>query len=434
MSYQIELQDKSTVEKDLTISIERAAFNGKFEQRLSRLASQAHLKGFRPGKAPKDMVKKTYGPKIYDDVLNDFVNEALRDTLTKNKMPVIDTAISNFSNGESETDPVKVNLTLSLFPEPKVENYQGLTVEYKVKKFDAAAVEDRLNRLREMFGEVKDAEGRTDVKAGDIITMTYVAMHDGVEDKNLSANDQMIELGKSQLPEEIEKEIIGAKLNESREVKYTFPETASEELKNKEYVLNITVTKLQEKVLPEVNDEFAKKSGLGETVEDVKTYLEKQVKRGLESSNNESRDTGLLDAIIKENDFELPQVLVDREIRNILAEMRLLNPKDKNFETAPVEQYRHILTERASERVKRYIIIDKLLELEKIDATDTDVEKFLDEIAEKEGRSRTEIDSEFGYPKRMDSIKRMSSVSTLFERLSASSKLVETEDKTELNN
>lgn len=432
MSYQIELQDKSTVEKDMIISIERNAFDGKYEKQLSRIASQAHLKGFRPGKAPKDMVKKTYGSKIYEEVLNEFVNEALRETITKNKLPILETNISQFSQGEKDGDPVTVNLTLSLYPEPKIEKYKGLRVEYKVSPFSSDAVDMRIERLREMLAETNDVTDETvPAKDKDIVTIDYVAKFEGNKDDNLSANGQTIELGQHQLPEELEKVIVGMKLGETKTTSYTFPDTAAEELKGKTYELEITLVKLQEKKLPELNDEFAKRTSLGEDLASLREYLEKQVKNSVDSSNQESRDTAIIDAVVKENDFELPQVLIDREIRNLLAEMRVLNPKDKNFETAPVAEYRHILSDRASERIKRYIVIEELLKAEAIDPNDDDVETFLDDVARKESRTRDEINKDFSYPKNKDAIKRMAGITTLFEKISADTELVAVEAKKE---
>ncbi len=434
MSYQIDLQDKSSVEKDLTISIERAAFNSKMEKQLSRIATQAHMKGFRPGKAPKHIVKQTYGAKIYDEVLNEFVNDALKETLAKNELPIIDTAISKFSEGEGEGAPLTVNMVLSLYPNPTIEKYKGLTVEYVATKFDEKAVDERLDRIREMFAVTNDVENRKIVKEGDIITMSYEAFYEDQKSEQLSGEGQVIELGKGQLPEEIEKELVGMELDVPKSIPYTFPEGAAEELKGKEYSLKMVVSKIQEKVLPEVDDEFAKKTSLGDDVAAVRANLEKQVKGTVEATNNEARDTAILDTVVKENDFELPQVLIDREIRNLLAEMRVLDPKDKNFDRTPVENYRHIMTDKAAERIKRYIVLENLLKQEKIEASDDEAEKFLDNIAEKEERSREDINRDFGYPDRMDAVKRMASVTTLFERLSAESKLVEKEKEQEDEN
>jgi trigger factor len=427
MSYQIEIEDKSSVEKALTISIDRSAFEGRYQKQLGQMATRAQLKGFRPGKAPKEMVSKSYGSQIYNDVLNGFINEALREAISKNNIPVIDTEISKLSDLEKSDVPVTVNMLLSLYPDPKLEKYKDLSVEYNITKFEDKVVDNRVDQIRGMFAEIKDVSDRTKVFESDIVSINYEAYFEDKKDDNLSASDQIVELGKNQLPKEIEAGLFGAEVGVKNKIKYTFPETATDNLKNKEYELDIEVTKIQAKELPIFDDEFAKKTGMAENVEGLREFISKQAKRGIDSQNKEARDTAILDAVIKENNFEVPRVLVDREIRQMLAEMRILNPKDKNFNEAPVDDYRHIMSEKSTERVKRYIVLEALLKAEEIDCEVEDVEKFLDKVTEESGMTREQVNSEYNYPKQIDGLKRLASVTILFDRLAESSKLTEKE-------
>jgi trigger factor len=438
MSYQVELSDRSTVEKDFSLKIEPEVFDSRFQKELSRLTSQAHLKGFRPGRAPRAMVAKMYGDRIHSDIVSEIVNDALRKTVDENKLSVVGT--SDFSMDESkEGEPISVRMVLSLYPEPKFEKIEGLDVEVSVRNFKDKDLEDRLGSIREMFAETVDVEDRTTVEEGDLVVISYVGEVDGVLEKDLQGEKVQIELGKNQLPEDIEKALIGISVGETREILHALGKDApvaegAEPPEEKEVLFKITLDKIQKKVRPEFTDELAKKTGVAEDVEGLKAFVEKDLRRNFDQKNRDARDGALVEAVIAANEFEVPQALLDREIRYMLAEMKLLDPSQESFHQTPVDQYREVLREQSLGRVKRSVAVEQLLLNFEINPGKEDVDTMLSEMASLHGVEREELNREYGYPGKMDNLIRFCAVrkvtDILAEKMSITEKeMSEEEDK-----
>jgi trigger factor len=431
MSYEVELSDRSSVEKNFSLKIEADFFNSKFQKELSKVTSKAHLKGFRPGRAPRAMVAKMYGGRIHTDIVSDFVNEALRKTVDENNLSLVGT--SDFvMHDVKDGEPVSVSMVLSLYPEPKLEKVEGLEVEVEVQNFTEKDLEDRLASVADMFGEVVDVEDRTTVQENDFIVITYAGEADGKTSDDLKGESVQIELGKNQLPEDIEKALTGMSVGETREVLHQLavnqPEPSEDEGgASKEVLFRITLEKIKKKVLPEYNDEFAKKTGVAETFAELRVFIEKDLKRNFSQKNRDARDNAIVDAVVRENDFEIPQTLLDREIRYMLAEMRLLDPSSEDFHQTPVEHYRELLKEQAGGRVKRGVVVEQLIKDYSITSSKEDVENMLDQLSEEAGVDRSELNREYGYPSQIDNLMRLCSVRRLTNMLSEKVKITEKE-------
>lgn len=428
MSYQVELSDRSPVEKDFALKIEANAFDGRFQQELSRLASKSHIKGFRPGRAPKAMLVKMYGERIHSDIISDFVGEALRKTVDENKLSIVGT--SDFSvESVSVGEPISVKMVISLVPQPELEKCEGFEVEVSVKKVTDDVIADRMEKLRDMFAKDIDVEDRSVVQEGDVVFISYHGEIEGVEEDGLQGKDVRAELGKKELPENIEKALIGVSIGEIKEVTHTFDDTPNEAMKGKEVLFKITLNKIQIRQRPELDDEMAKQTGVAESLSELNEFVKKDIARGFTQHNRDARDAALIDAVVKENDFEVPQALLDREIRVLLAEMRVLDPGREDFHQTPVAQYREIFKDRASERVKRGIVVEQLIKKFSIEPTDQDVDSVLSALSQELEVDRADIDREYGYPSEMEDLKRLAAVRLLTDKLAESSKITEKEIK-----
>ncbi len=436
MSYEVEISERSSVEKNFSLKIEPQSFNNKFQKELSRITSKAHLKGFRPGRAPRAMVAKMYGSQIHTDIVSDIVNEALRKTVDENKLSLVGT--SDFTMHEAkEGEPIAVSMVLSLYPEPEINKIEGVEVEVEVRNFSPEDLEERLGSVPEMFGEVVDVEDRTTVQDGDFITISYTGEASGEASDDLKGESVQLELGKNQLPEDIEKALIGISVGETREVLHMLPaakESGNEEGASKEVLFKITLEKIKKKVLPELSDDLAKRTGVAETLEELKEFIEKDLKRSFDQKNRDSRDNAMIDAVVRENDFEVPQALIDREIRYMLAEMRLLDPSKEDFHQAPVVQYREFLKDQAGSRVKRGVVVEQLLKDFKITSGKDEVESMLDDISRETGVERKDIEREYGYPTQMENLQRLCSVRALTNLLAGKMKIKEKEISREESN
>jgi trigger factor len=427
MSYSVEITDINSVEKNFKINIQRDIYDGKFEKSLVTASSKAHLKGYRPGKAPRAVVKKFYGDRIELDLISDFVREAVVNTSKEKDMPLIDIAPFTIEKNEASS-PLEVSVKVSLYPKPEVSVPSDFVCEYEVLKLGDDEINAYVENIRQMFAVEEEAGEGDVVSENSKVTIAYTASVDGEADEKMASDNQESTLGSKELPEEIEKALIGMKVGDSKEVEYTFPETSTEELKGKAYTFNITLKGLKKRILPELGDDFASKTGLGANMSELKEWVRKKLKRQNSEKNRNARDTAMVAELVKANQFDVPQVLVDGAIREMLVEFRVLNPKDKNFNDAPVDQYRSILGEKGQDRVRQMVIIETLTkDLGFADQTEESVEAFLSSLVEEYEADREELNQEFGFPKEMKFLKRMTGVALLMDELAKKATLKEKE-------
>ncbi len=391
MSYSVELQDVSAVEKDLKVSIERVAFDSKFQKELSKITGQVQMKGYRPGRAPKAMVAKMYGERLESDVVQEFVQQAVKETIDSKGLSLID--VSPFKvNKETNDGPIEVNLQLSLYPEINLNIDNPLTGEVSIREYSEELLNKQLESVRIMFAELKEATDTDIVDQYSVLKCTYDTFVDGEKKDQMSLVEQDVDLSRpNSFPEEIKSQVIGMKAGEEKEISFTFPEDAVEDLKGKTAKINFSLKSFRLRVLPAADDEFAKLLGKYETIGEFKTFLESTIKAEIEKGNMQSRNDALLKAVSDASTVVIPQVLIDDEIRQILVRRKIVDAKDKNASKMPVEGLRGVLGEEAQERIKMGLVYNKLQEKFDIKVEESDIDTMLESFQELFGEKKEDL-------------------------------------------
>lgn len=406
MAYKSSVSEKSEVDRQISIEIPRADYQQKFDKLLSQTASQARLKGFRPGRAPKAMVAKLYGEKIHGDVMSQLVSDAYRDALKEHELQVVGYPEINIDDEDKEKD-LMVTADVSVVPDPSIEDVSGLSFEVQLEEYSEEEYERRLNGMAEQFAEMKPLEGDEQAKTGDLATVDFSGTVDGEPFPGSDGENIFIEIGSGRSIKEIEEGLVGMKLGEEKEVSATLSEESGEELAGKEAVYKVELKTLSEKNVPALDDELAKKTGVAEDLESLKDYVKKALETEVERKNELEREESLVKAIIEKNPFEIPNALIDDEIRNVLFEMGLLDPRDERSYQVDVARFRDNLGEPAGFRVKRSIIMDVLRKREGIEIEDEEVDAWLDNLAEKQEKTRDEINKMYNFPQSAPQLKNL---------------------------
>ena len=394
----VSVEEKGEISRDITMAIPRGEFDAQFNSRLKRAAVQAQIKGFRAGKAPLNVVRKLYGGQIQSDVMGELIDKAYRQAIEEHSLEVVGRPDFDIAPLEDEKD-LQVKVSVELYPRPELADYQGLKVEVEKIEEEEDAVEKQLDRMLDSFSEHKPIEGRTKVENGDIALVVYEAT---IEEKPFDKSDEKgarIEVGSGQFPEDLEKALIGAELEETREILVKVPDTiADPEVAGKDALYIATVKSLFEKVRPEVSDEFVKEKGLGDTVSEVREKIAESIEAEGKRKREQELETKLFEAIIEKSPFEMPQVLVDEEIRTILFEARLLDPSKQESYQFDMTQFRERLGKGAEFRARRRIVLERVIDKEEIKANKEDVEKWLSEKSEEMDRPKEEVEKLYDFP------------------------------------
>ncbi len=429
MDYKISIEEKSEVNRNINIEIPRALYQEQFNKRLAKTASQAKLKGFRPGRAPRAIVAKMYGDQIHNDVVGEMVSEAYHNAIKEHSINVIGMPDINIEDEDKEKD-LKVVAAVSVYPEPEIKDYEGVSFEAEIATFSEEELEKRFEGLREQASKVELNADKSVVEDGDLVMIDYQAQLEGEEEPGEKNEGTYVEVGSGKAFKEIEEALKGAKVDDELSVEVTMPEEAEENLRGKKTTYTVTVKGIYTKILPEMDDEFAKTTGLGETVDEVRDHIRKQLEKEIEQRNTASREEGLFEAIFANNSFEVPEPMVDQEIRRILLEMNILNPQDEKSYSMDVSRFREPLGEGASKRVRQNVVLQRIIEQEGVTFEDEEVDSWLNEVAETEGRERSEIDQAYGFPGNTARIKDFMAMRKTIERLLESANITETAPST----
>ncbi len=420
MNYKFEKAEKSTVK--ISITLDAAEWSAAQQDAYNKTKGKYALPGFRKGKVPMKVLENAYGKGLFfEDAINESFPKYYFEILEKE--PSIEAVARPSLDVEKiGEDGVTLVATVAVKPEVKLGEYKGIKfekVEYNVKDAD---VEDALKRLQERNSRLVAVEGRPAEK-GDTVVIDYSGSVNGVKFEGGTAEKQNLELGSNSFIPGFEDQVVGMNVGEERDISVKFPEDYhAEDLKGKDAVFHIVLHEIKKKELPEITDEFIKDADGAESVEAYKA----ETKKRMQEANDRRADRELEDKIVKtiteKAETEIPDALVENQIDRMVQEMEYrlmyqgLRLEDYlKYAKMSMEDYRKGYEAQARELVKQQLVIEKIIETEKIEATDEDVEKKIEEDAKARDKSVEEYKKEV--EGRMEYLKNEIVIGKLFDFL-----------------
>jgi trigger factor len=425
MDCRTSVEEKSEVGRSISIEIPRELVNEEYERELSKTMAHVHVKGFRQGRAPKAMVAKLYGPQIQGEVLKKVISDAYQEAVQNHSLEVVGFPEISIDNEEELDKDLLVRAEVSVYPKPEVKNYLGLEFNVEVEASSEGRIAERIEGLREQQAELTPISDRVVAQMGDTAQVNYAGTIDGASFEGSSGEDAYVDMGSGKSLPGIEEALVGLTVGEEKSVEVVMPKESGKDVVGKEAEYKLLLKGLFTRVLPELDDEFAKKTKLAEDVAGLKIAIREQIERDAKRVNQIAREDKLFAALIENNPFEVPQVLTDEEIRAILFEMRLLDPRQDSSYQIDVARFRDVLGKTAEFRVRRAIILARIIEKEDMKFSDDEVDSWLGEMVASEGVSREEINKIYGFPKQMSRLKDMMASRKMIEKLLGASKIQE---------
>ena len=421
MKYTFEKAEKSTVKITIKLSAEEwaAAIDAAYEKTKGRYS----IPGFRKGKVPKKVLEGTYGPAIFfEDAINYAFPKYFGEVLDKE--PSIEViAQPDLDIKKIDEKGITMEAIVAVKPEVVLGDYKGIKfnkVEYNVKDEDIEADIKRLQDRNSRLVEVSDRAAQD----GDTVIIDYSGSVDGVKFEGGTAEKQTLVLGSHSFIPGFEEQVVGMAIGEDRDINVKFPEQYhAENLKGKDAVFAIKLHEIKVRELPEVNDEFIKESTGAETLDAYK----QEVKERLEKQNQDRANREIEDEIVKkitENaTVEIPDALVENQVDRMVkeTEYRLSYQGLKlddylKYAGQTMEEYRNGYKKQAEELVKSQLVIEAIIEAEKIEATEKDVEEKIAEMAKAQGREVPDVKKNM-QARQLDYVKNEVIIKKLFDFL-----------------
>lgn len=377
------INELSPVLYEVSVEVPWDEVSKDLEAGYRELARSARVKGFRRGKVPKHIVKKLFGAQVKSEVTGTLVERGLMVAVEKHQLYMV---AQPEVTPEAITDGDPFRFLAKVEVRPKVESvsFDGMTVyEEKVEIADEKITEE-LETLQKRHADVQEPDPMRPAIAGDELKIDYTVELDGEAKEEMAAEDRRIELGEGNLLEEFDTGLMGAQPGEEKTIEVTFPEDhPNEEIKGKTAKFLVKVTGLMERVLPELDDDFAQDCGDFETLADLKADIEKRLTEAAQNRADASLKEQLLDELIRLNDVEVPPSMLKQQQQAMFYEMaNLAQMMGQGFDPSMFGD----VEVRAKRRVQAGILLGAVARIDEIEVDQDAIDAKFQEIAETTGK------------------------------------------------
>lgn len=365
---------------ELEVSVDGDTFKDAVTKAYLKQRKNITIPGFRKGKAPRAFIEKYYGEGVfYEDALEAIYPDAVASAIEEAKLEPVDTPY-DLEIPEMGNDGVTMKFKVTVKPEVELGEYKGLKATKKSTKVTADEVKAELARMQEQNSTVSDVDDRA-VKKNDIVVIDFEGFVDGKAFEGGKAEKYELTIGSNQFIPGFEDQIIGHKIGDKFDVNVKFPEDYLADLASKDAVFKIKLHGIKVKDVPALDDEFAKDVSEFDTLDELKKDIKKQLeKRKNDDAENELHNT-LLEEVAKGIKAEIPEAMIEKTIDDDVNEYSYrLQSQGLKLETylkytgMDMKGFREGFKERAETQVRLNLALEKIIEKEKIEVTEEDIE------------------------------------------------------------
>lgn len=342
--------------------------------------------GFRKGKATRKIIESHYGANVfYEDAVNALYSDKIEDIIDKTGLEVV-----NIENTEvvevSKENGVSIKADIITKPDVEISDYKGIAVKKIVKTVTDEAINAEIDKLRDRVSRMVTVEDRA-VQDGDTAVIDFEGFTDGVAFDGGKGEKFPLEIGSHTFIPGFEEQIIGKNVNDEFDVNVTFPEDyQSEALKGKEAVFKCKLHEIKAKELPELDDDLVKDVSDKDTVDELKADIKEKLEERYKTEADDQVDADIMDKVIENMKAEIPQVMYDRRVDEIVREWSARNRISVSdylkYTGTTAEQFRANFREPAIRQVELRLALEKIAELENLEVNDDDVNNEYNKLAE----------------------------------------------------
>ncbi|WP_142415664.1 trigger factor [Hathewaya massiliensis] len=399
MNVKVEKKEKNIIELEITVGAEK--FNEAMKKAYAKNVKKFNIPGFRKGKAPMQIIKKFYGEGVfYEDAINYCCDDTYPKAISENNIKPVDyPQIDIVQIGEGKDFIYKAEV--STYPEVELAEYKGVEVKEISYEVTEEEVQERLKSVQDSNARIEEKKDGA-VEKGDIAVIDFKGYVDGAAFEGGEAKDYELEIGSGSFIDNFEDQLVGLKIGEEKEVVVNFPEEyGREDLNGKEAKFEVKINNIKFKELPALDDEFAKEVSEFETLEAYKEDLVKQMKEINDFRAKKELEEAVIDKVCENAKMEIPEVMIEKEIDMMLKDLEMrLKYQGLDLEAYyeytnnTEEKVREFMRENAEKRVKTELVISKIAEIEKIEATEEEINEKAKEMAKQYGEENIEKTAE----------------------------------------
>lgn len=382
---QVNIEDLSSVKKIMHIEVPQDDVARKLNEAYNDLKKNAKIKGFRQGKTPRSVLERHYKKEVNDDITQKLIQESLTEAIQETGikpvgMPVLDTPELD------EKVAYKYTATVEVAPEIEEFDYKGLQLTKTLYKSSETEVETQLKMLQKKVSDKELVTEDRPIKESDFAVIDYTVYVDGQPVADASpVENYNLKVGEGSIHRDLDEQIVGMKAGENKRISLTFPsDPETETVSETNMDFDVKLKEIREEKFHEINDDFAKKFGSYENLDALKDYIRKNLKEGYEKHIEQDLNEQIFQNLLARGDFEVPDTMVNHELDQIIADIeKRLQVYDKTIQDMgmDLEELKNKYRETAEQQVKRHILLNKIIEQEKLELSDEEMEMGYEEMA-----------------------------------------------------
>jgi trigger factor len=409
---------------EVKVTVDQEQVQQEFNNTYRELSQKVKIPGFRTGRIPTNILEMNLGKEYIDhQVAEKLIKDTYVEAIDKSKLDPIDVPKIDLVQIDKEK-PFIYKMNLEVKPEFELPKLDDIKIEKKIPKVTEKEIDEDLERIRESHGKLVEVTDR-EAKNGDFLIIDFETFDDDKPLPDGKKEKQMIQLG-DKIPKEFSENLVGLKSGDEKEIKMKIPDDVNDKkMAGKELTYKVKIADIKEQQLPSLDDDFAKSAGEYKNMEELKQHIKNQLEERAKYEAENEFNEDLMEKVAEKSSFEVPGVLIDKQVENMLNNLKE-DLKNRNMtlddyykmikadEAKVKKEYRPL----AEKQIKKELIIDKIIQDDKITATEEDVNKKIEEIAKSTNQKSLKVRAMFERNKTMDNLKEQIKREKVIDKLS----------------
>lgn len=430
LTMKVTVEQISEITSRVNVELPGEAVSRQLKKAYNRLNRSAKVRGFRPGKVPLTILKRHYGDQVNHEVGLDLINETLMEAVAKTGMEVVSQSDLD-REPLQEGEPFRYSFVVEVKPEVHPRDYKNISAKRPPVVVSEEEVAAELALRREANFHLASLKEPRPIQEGDHAILDFKTFVDGKPLPDGEAKGFHLEVGSNRFNPEFENELIGANKGEEREIQVAFPvDYGNKNLAGKKATFQVAVKDIREKVLPELNDEFAKNLGAFENLEDLRSAVRQELENNKRKHIDDEVWVQICDELLDRNPFEVPKSMVEQELQRMLDTIQYrLSSQNLTLEQAGMDEetFKERNRDMAERRVRTSLLLERISHQEKLEISDEELEQGLHNTAEKMNQPYDKVRDFYQRSNMMDSYKHQLLEEKVIDFLQDQADIVEVE-------
>ena len=393
----VEKVDKNVVSFEFTVSADE--FEKGVEKAYRKNVGKINIQGFRKGKAPRKIIERYYGAEIfYEDAVNIVLPDAYDNAVKENNIFPVDQPEIDIKGEIEKGKDITFTAKVTVKPEFELGEYKGVKAQKVTSRVLKKDIEAELEKKREMNSRMVPVEDRP-IEKDDVANIDFEGFCDGVPFDGGKGEGFDLTIGSGQFIPGFEEQLIGKNIGDEVDVNVTFPkEYHAEELKGKPALFKVKINSIKVKELPELDDEFAKDVSEFDTLEDLKKDIKEHLSKAGKENAAHKTEENVINAVCDATEIDIPDAMINSQIDKMLRDFDMnMRYQGLNLEQylkytgMTVDKMRAQFKDDAAKNVKTSLVLEKICEAEGIDASEDEINKEYESMAESNGMKIEDI-------------------------------------------